>query len=173
MEFVKWNLEALVEGGTCVAIVPMQCAIATKGKTALLKKELLEEHTLEAVFSMPDELFYNSDKSVVTCIMVFTAHKPHQKDKETFFGYFKDDGFEKRKKLGRIDAHNKWKGIKEGWLWLYRNRKEVAGKSVMHHVSAKDEWCAEAYMETDYSQLNQIDFEFVVKQYIAYKFLNQ
>ena len=43
----------------------------------------------------------------------------------------------------------------------------------MHHVSAKDEWCAEAYMETDYSQLNQIDFEFVVKQYIAYKFLNQ
>lgn len=173
LEFVKWNLEALVEGGTCVAIVPMQCAIATKGKTALLKKELLEEHTLEAVFSMPDELFYNSDKSVVTCIMVFTAHKPHQKDKETFFGYFKDDGFEKRKKLGRIDAHNKWKGIKEGWLWLYRNRKEVAGKSVMHHVSAKDEWCAEAYMETDYSQLNQIDFEFVVKQYIAYKFLNQ
>lgn len=173
LEFVKWNLEALVEGGTCVAIVPMQCAIATKGKTALLKKELLEEHTLEAVFSMPDELFYNSDKSVVTCIMVFTAHKPHQKDKETFFGYFKDDGFEKRKKLGRIDAHNKWKGIKEGWLWLYRNSKEVAGKSVMHHVSAKDEWCAEAYMETDYSQLNQIDFEFVVKQYIAYKFLNQ
>lgn len=79
LEFVKWNLEALVEGGTCVAIVPMQCAIATKGKTALLKHELLEKHTLEAVFSMPDELFYNSDKSVVTCIMIFTAHKPHQK----------------------------------------------------------------------------------------------
>ena len=113
LEFVKWNLEALAEGGTCVAIVPMQCAIATKGKTALLKKELLEKHTLEAVFSMPDELFYNSDKSVVTCIMVFTAHKPHPKGKETFFGYFKDDGFEKRKKLGRIDVHNKWGKIKE------------------------------------------------------------
>lgn len=171
--FVKWNLEALVEGGTCVAIVPMQCAIATKGKTALLKKELLEKHTLEAVFSMPDELFYNSDKSVVTCIMVFTAHKPHPKDKETFFGYLKNDGFEKRKKLGRIDVHNKWKSIKDEWLRLYRNRKEVAGKSVMHYVSWEDEWCAEAYMETDYSQLNQIDFERVVKQYIAYKFLNQ
>ena len=158
LEFVKWNLEALVEGGTCIAIVPMQCAIATKGKTALLKKELLEKHTLEAVFSMPDELFYNSDKSVVTCIMVFTAHKPHQKDKETFFGYFKDDGFEKRKKLGRIDVHNRWMKIKEEWLRLYRNRKEVAGKSVMHHVSVKDEWCAEAYLETDYTLLSKDDF---------------
>lgn len=172
MEFVKWNLEALVEGGVCVAIVPMQCAIATKGKTALLKKELLEKHTLEAVFSMPDELFYNSDKSVVTCIMVFTAHKPHSKDKETFFGYFKDDGYEKRKKLGRIDVHNTWSKIKEEWLFLYRNRKEVIGKSVMHHVTAKDEWCAEAYMKTDYSILKQSDFEKTVKEYIAYKFLN-
>lgn len=158
LEFVKWNLEALVEGGTCVAIVPMQCAISTKGKTALLKKELLEKHTLEAVFSMPDELFYNSDKSVVTCIMIFTAHKPHPEDKETFFGYFKDDGYEKRKKLGRIDVHNKWTKIKEEWLRLYKNRKEISGKSVMHHVSFKDEWCAEAFMETDYNKLNKLSF---------------
>lgn len=61
---------------------------------------------------------------------------------------------------------------KKEWLLLYRNRKEVVGKSVMHHVEAKDEWCAEAYMETDYSLLNQKDFERTVKQYIAYKFLN-
>ena len=160
LEFIKWNLEALVEGGTCVAIVPMQCAIAgekTK-KIFALKKELLSNHTLEAVFSMPDELFYNSDKSVATCVMVFTAHKPHPNGKETFFGYFKDDGFEKRKNLGRIDAHNKWSKIKEEWLYLYRNRKEVVGKSVMHSVTAKDEWCAEAYMQTDYNKLSPIDF---------------
>lgn len=169
LEFVKWNLEALVEGGTCVAIVPMQCAISTKDKTVSLKKELLDKHTLEAVFSMPDELFYNSDKSVVTCIMVFTAHKPHPKDKETFFGYFKDDGFEKRKNLGRIDVHNKWGKIKEEWLRLYRNRKEVAGKSVMHHVEAKDEWCAEAYMETDYNGISKPQFEKTIRDYIAFK----
>ncbi len=174
LEFVKWNLEALVEGGTCVAIVPMQCAIAGEKKKKIyeLKKELLAKHTLEAVFSMPDELFYNSDKSVVTCIMVFTAHKPHPANKETFFGYFKDDGFEKRKKLGRIDVYGKWSEIKDEWLYLYRNRKEMVGKSVMRHVTAKDEWCAEAYMETDYSVLNQADFIQTVKQYIAYKFLN-
>ena len=34
------------------------------------------------------------------------------------------------------------------------------------------EWCAEAYMETDYSTLSQNDFEMAIKQFIAYKFLN-
>ncbi len=172
LEFVKWNLEALVEGGTCVAIVPMQCAIATKGKIVQLKKELLEKHTLEAVFSMPNELFYNSDKSVVTCVMVFTAHKPHPVNKKTFFGYFKNDGFEKRKNLGRIDARGKWESIKDEWTYLYRSNEEVVGKSVKHFVTEKDEWCAEAYMETDYTQLSQSDFIRIIKQYISYKFIN-
>lgn len=176
LEFVKWNLEALVEGGTCIAIVPMQCAIATEKKKKIyeLKKELLSKHTLEAVFSMPDELFYNSDKSVVTCVMVFKAHKTHPSDKETFFGYFKDDGFDKRKKLGRIDVHGKWSAIKQEWLYLYRNRKEVAGKSVMHHVSAKEEWCAEAYMETQYGLLSTNMFGKSVRDYINYRiYFNQ
>lgn len=174
LEFVKWNLEALVEGGTCIAIVPMQCAIAGEKKKKIysLKKELLSKHTLEAVFSMPDELFYNSDKSVVTCVMVFTAHKPHPKDKETFFGYFKDDGFEKRKKLGRIDVYGKWNRIKENWLYLYRNRKECVGKSVMYHVEAKDEWCAEAYMETDYKNMSAMDFIDDLCRYSTYLIRN-
>ena len=153
LEFVKWNLEALQQGGICVAIVPMQCAIATRGKTARLKKELLEKHTLKAVFSMPDELFYNSNKSVATCVMVFEAHRRHPGSFKTFFGYFKDDGFEKRKKLGRIDVRMRWNSIMKRWLDLYQSGDEAVGESVKHHVEWNDEWCAEAYMETDYSQL--------------------
>ncbi len=170
LEFVKWNLDALTEGGTCIAIVPMQCAIAgaRKAKTYNLKAELLEKHTLEAVFSMPDELFYNSDKSVVTCVMVFTAHKKHPSTKETFFGYFKDDGFEKRKKLGRIDVHSKWNKIKEEWISLYNTHVDVSGKSIWKHVNAKDEWCAEAYMETDYSTLTSSAFKETIRNYINY-----
>lgn len=174
LEFVKWNLEALIDGGICVAIVPMQCAIAgTRSKKVYeLKKELLEKHTLEAVFSMPEELFYNSDKSVATCVMVFKAHNPHPSNKETFFGYFKDDGFEKRKKLGRIDVHGKWSKIKEEWLYFYRNSKEVVGKSVMRHVTAKDEWCAEAYMETDYKHLSNLCFIKDLCEYSTYLMRN-
>jgi type I restriction-modification system DNA methylase subunit len=168
LEFVLNNLECLVDGGTCVAIVPMQSALAQTGKVFELKKRLLEHHTLEAVFSMPDELFINSDVGVVACIMVFTSHKAHPKNKETFFGYYKDDGFEKRKNKGRIDVYGKWDAIKEKWVSYYLNGKEEPGKSVKKAVTAKDEWCAEAYMETDYSTLNSEDFKKNLKDYVLF-----
>jgi len=159
----------LVDGGTCIAIVPMQSALAQSGKTYELKKELLTKHTLEAVFSMPNELFFNSKVNVVTCVMVFTAHRTHPKNKKTFFGYFKNDGFDKRKNLGRLDVHGAWKDrIKAQWLEAYQNREPVNGLSVLRTVTAEDEWCAEAYMETDYSQLTLESFEEVVKRHALF-----
>ena len=103
--------------------------------------------------SMPDDLFYNTDNGVVTAIVVFRAHIPHPANRETYFGYWKDDGFEKRKHKGRIDAYEKWQSIKTEWLDSYVNRKDVPGLSVNKKVTSTDEWCAEAYMETDYSSL--------------------
>ena len=93
LEFVRNNLECLQEGGTCVAIVPMSSALGIKGKIGKLKEDILDKHTLEAVLSMPDELFFNSNTSVVTCIMIFTAHRPHPSMKKVFLGYYKDDKF--------------------------------------------------------------------------------
>ncbi len=165
LEFVLNNLECLVEGGTCVAIVPMQSALAQSGRVYEYKKQLLEKHTLEAVLSMPDELFFNSNVGVVSCIMVFTAHKPHPKSKETYFGYYKDDGFVKRKIKGRVDAYDKWEAIKEKWLTYFFNRKNEAGFSISKSVSADDEWAAEAYMETDYTNLSKDDFIKTIKNY--------
>ncbi|MBL0145392.1 MAG: hypothetical protein IPP48_06175 [Chitinophagaceae bacterium] len=115
---------------------------------------------------MPDELFFNSNVGVVSCIMVFTAHKAHPKNKETYFGYWKDDGFVKRKIKGRYDALNKWQSVKEKWIESYINKKSIAGMSVMKSVTADDEWCAEAYMETDYNSLNEIDFIKTIKDFV-------
>lgn len=174
LEFVLNNLDCLVDGGTCVAIVPMQSALSQSGKTYELKKELLSKHTLEGVFSMPGELFFNSKVNVVTCIMVFTAHKSHPKNKKTFFGYFKDDGFDKRKNLGRLDVHGYWKDrIKAQWLTAYLNRETIKGLSIVKAVTADDEWCAEAYMETDYSELTLEDFEDTVREYAASAIVNR
>lgn len=170
LEFILNNLDCLVEGGICIAIVPMQSGLAQKGRVYELKKKLLQKHTLEAVLSMPDELFFNSNVGVISCIMVFTAHKKHPKNKETFFGYFKDDGFVKRKVHGRIDAYGKWPKIKENWLSLYLNKKSIPGISVNKCVTPDDEWCAEAYMETDYSKLSKNDFIKTIKNYI---FINE
>jgi len=170
--FIWNNLETLQKGGKCIAIVPMSCALAQSGEMLSWKNKILEHHTLDAVMSMPDELFHNSKVGVVTCVMVFTAHIPHPTGKKTWFGYWKDDGFVKVKNKGRIDAKEKWNDIKKQWVNAYMNKEVIAGHSVMKEVNAEDEWCAEAYMETDYSEMNQDKFIEVIKNYIAFQFLN-
>ena len=169
LEFVEQLLSVLTTRGTAVAVVPINCALGTTCKD--VRERLFRKHTLEAVFSMPTEIF-NPAASAPPCVMVWTANVPHPENKQTFFGYFRDDGFVKRKKLGRIDAFGKWDAIKQQWLDLYQNKKEMAGFSVMHCVKHTDEWCAEAYMETDYSKLQDADFERKIKEYVAFKYLN-
>jgi type I restriction-modification system DNA methylase subunit len=169
-QFILANLDCLTQGGKCVAIVPMQEALATGGKVWEFKKKVLENHTLEAVFSMPDELFFNSKVGVVSCIMVFTAKRPHPSGKEVYFGYYKDDGFVKRKNRGRIDLFGKFENeIKHKWISNYRNHKDTDGLSVLKIVSADDEWCAEAYMQTDYSDLSVDDFADTIKKFALFK----
>ncbi len=173
LKFIFHNLECLVDGGTCVAIVPMQSALATNGKVLEYKKKLLSSHTLEAVLSMPDELFFNSKVGVVSCIMIFTAHKPHPKNKETYFGYYKNDGFVKRKIQGRIDAYGYWDAIKENWTSSYLNRKSKPGFSINRVVTPLNEWSAEAYMETDYSKITKEDFITILLNYSTFLLSNR
>ena len=169
-EFILNNLACLEQGGRCIAIVPMQSALATTGKVYEFKEEILRKHTLEAVFSMPNELFFNSKVGVVSCIMIFTAKRPHPKTKEVYFGYYKDDGFVKRKYQGRIDLHGTFESrIKNEWLSAFLNRKEKPGFSVCQPIAANDEWCAEVFMTTDYSTLKKEAFERKIRDYVSYR----
>lgn len=172
LEFVLNNLEMLQRGGTCVAIVPISCVLAQDGQGVELKRRLFEKHTLEGVLSMPAELFHNSKVGVTTASLIVTAHIPHPRQKKTWFGYCRDDGFVKTKHLGRLDLHNRWPAIRERWVGTFFAREVIAGFSVMQRVTAEDEWCAEAYMETDYSELTQKDFEEVVRNYAMFRLLN-
>ena len=164
LEFIEQLLNVLEPRGLAVAVVPMSCAIGTKFKE--VRQRLFKYHTLKAVFSMPDDIFYPTGTNV--CVMVWEAHKSHDSNKPTFFGYCKDDGFVKRKKMGRIDYYNKWDDIEKEWLDLYENKKVVDGKSAIQCVNASDEWLCEAYMKTDYSTLTQQDFQQTVNDYLAY-----
>jgi type I restriction-modification system DNA methylase subunit len=168
-EFILNNLECLEHNGICVAIIPMERVMSAKKTTIELKQRILDNHTLEAVMSMPDDLFYNTDNGVVTAIVVFRAHVPHKANKETYFGYWKNDGFEKKKNKGRINAYDMWEPIKNKWLDSYVNRKSIPGLSVTNKITASDEWCAEAYMETDYSDISPEDFVKEVKRYVLFK----
>lgn len=167
LAFVQNMLDLLEPGGTGVVVVPMSCAIGTKFKTE--REKLFKHHTLKAVFSMPDDIFYSNNANTNVCVMVWTAHKPHDSTKQTFFGYYKNDGFVKAKKLGRIDKFNRWENIKQEWLDLYENLDVKDGLTAKKPVKWNDEWLCEAYMETDYSNLKQSDFEQTINNFLAYK----
>ena len=169
--FVKYIADT-VGKGRLVTLLPMSCAIGTSGIIADIKEQLLDKHTLDAVFSFPAEMFYPG-ASAVACCMVFDLGRPHSDDKETFFGYFKDDGFEKRKGVGRVDIKNKWDEIEKEWLSLYDHRETKIGKSITKRVNAEDEWCAEAYMETDYSNLCEGNFINTLRDYAAFLIQNE
>ena len=169
--FVKYIADT-VGRGRLVTLLPMSCAIGTSGIIEDIKEQLLDKHTLDAVFSFPADMFYPG-ASAVACCMVFDLGRPHSADKETFFGYFKDDGFEKRKGIGRVDIKNKWDEIEKEWLSLYEHRETKIGKSITRCVTAEDEWCAEAYMETDYSNLSEENFIDTLRDYAAFLIQNE
>ena len=153
---------------------------ATIGSSSLIKNEkaaMLENNTLDAVFTLPNEIFYPG-ACASACCMVFTLGKPHKNSdgtfNKTFFGYYKEDGFKKKKNLGRVeqfdnDNNSRWKRIEERWLDLYRNKIVEDGISAMQTVSSEDEWLCEAYMKTDYSKLCESDFQKTLNNYLAYQ----
>lgn len=171
-EFILNNLDALEPGGTCIAIIPISCVIEKTTIAENLKKRVLEKHTLEAVLSMPEELFHNSKVNTVTCAVIMTAHKPHPKGKKTWFAYCRDDGFIKMKNKGRIDANHTWDDIREKWVSAFRNREVVDKFSLMREVNEKDEWCVEAYLETNYDEFTFEDYETTVKKYLMFNFMD-
>lgn len=167
-----------VKTGKLAVLLPMACAIgAEKAKDIRkFKEKMLQEHTLDAVFSLPTDMFHPG-ASANACCMIFNLGTRHENSpiEGTFFGYFKDDGFVKKKNLGRVEKTKEnstegiWNDIEAKWLELYRNRKTETGLSIVRKVKATDEWLCEAYMETDYSKLTNRDFEKTIREFYAFQ----
>ena len=171
--FVEWVAKQVSSHCKMAVLLPMQAAIGSSNDVKEFKKKMLDNYTLDAVFSLPVEIFYPGAAAVAVC-MVFDLSQKHEKaNKETFFGYYRDDKFTKRKGLGRVEltddnGNSLWAKTEEMWLDLYKNKKIVAGLSVMKKVNWEDEWLAEAYMETDYNQLKSDSFQKVINDYLSY-----
>ncbi|UWY22496.1 SAM-dependent methyltransferase [Corynebacterium kroppenstedtii] len=119
MVFVQFISDCIVEANSqrqknnestktvrMAVILPVAAAIGSNKLLKETKQRLLANNTLEAVFTLPNEIFYPG-ASVSACMMVFTLGKPHYDGdapaKDTFFGYYKDDAHKKKKNLGRIE----------------------------------------------------------------------
>lgn len=174
--FVKYIAELLNSkniSATLAVLLPVACAIGTSGEIARIKTEILRENSLKAVFTLPNEIFYPG-ASASACCMVFEIGKKHEDNPFTFFGYYKDDGFKKKKNLGRVEqidpvtGKSKWVEIEQKWLDVYKKHEAIDGFSAVHKVSGDDEWLCEAYMNTDYSKLTDADFQQTLNNYLAY-----
>ena len=157
-------------------LLPVAAAIGTGTRLTQMKHKMLENNTLDAVFTLPNEIFYPG-ASACACCMVFTVGKPHIKADgtvdETFFGYYKDDGFKKKKNLGRIeqfesDGTSKWRTIENDWLKLFHNKTVVDGLTAKAEINGDAEWLCEAYMKTDFTKLCEDDFQDSLNKYLAF-----
>lgn len=174
--FLKYIADILNEckiQATIAVLLPVACAIGNSREIEKIKIELLEQNTLDAVFTLPNEIFYPGASASACCMVLKTGRKNADSGK-TFFGYYKEDGFKKKKNLGRIEQMNpetgesEWELIKSKWIDLYNNRVSVDGLSVTQTVTGKDEWLCEAYMKTDYSKLSEVDFQATINEYLSY-----
>ena len=175
VKFIADTLNSINHHAKLAVLLPVACAIGTSGEIARLKEEILKENTLDAVFTLPNEIFYPG-ASASACCMVFKIGTKHSDvaNPDTYFGYYKEDGFKKKKNLGRVEqvdsntGKSKWVEIENRWIELYRNRQSVDGLSATHKVNGDDEWLCEAYMKTDYTKLTEEDFQQTINDYLAY-----
>lgn len=174
--FLKYIADVLNEckiQATIAVLLPVACAIGNSKEIESIKIDLLKENTLDAVFTLPNEIFYPGASASACCMVIKTGRKNVDSGK-TFFGYYKEDGFKKKKNLGRIEQLNpatgksEWEEIEKQWLDLYKNRISKDGISVTQNVSGEDEWLCEAYMKTDYTKLSDIDFQKTINEYLSY-----
>lgn len=174
------------QGAKLLCLLPLTCATGSKKPIAFEKERILKNNTLDAVFSLPSEMFYPG-ANVNACCMVFTLGVSHYTRverngvevdvprKETFLGYFKDDGFTKKKNLGRISRVDEsgnplWEKIEKNWLDLYSGNKTNPYIAIRKKITHDDEWLAEAYIETDYDKFlsSYLPFEMSIRQYLAF-----
>lgn len=173
LDFVYSMLEYLDKGGIGIAIVPMSCA--SSKDDLKMRKKIMEKHTLLSVMTMPKKLFQDSHVGTSTCIMVFKAHIKHKdSNNNVFLARWLDDGFVTVPHSGRFDKNGNWISIKNEWLRELKGlSKENSKKFLRKELKASDEWLAEAYVETDYSQLNDTDFINQIKKYALFKYLDE
>lgn len=173
LDFVYSMLEYLKPGGIGIAIVPMSCASSKDDKK--MREAIMEKHTLLATMTMPKKLFQESKVGTSTCIMVFRAHIKHSdSSKIVFLSRWLEDGFVTIPHVGRYDKNNAWMSMKDEWL---RQLKGVAKPDntvyLKKELGKNDEWLAEAYVETDYSLLTEMEFENQLKKYALFKYMQE
>lgn len=167
ISFVEHLLDSVVEGGRVIAIVPQSSMTGKTKDEQDFKENILKHHTLEGVITLSGDTFYGV--GVNPCIAIFTAHKPHSKDKECKFIDFKDDGFKVAPHIGLVETEYA-KDKKQHLLDVWFDRIEAPTKfCVKSTVEATDEWLHAFYYFNDEIPTEE-DFEKTIANYLSFEF---
>ena len=89
--FVSAALDAMVDGGILFSLLPMDSMFGSREEKVWRSDELLKKHTLLAVVSFPDELFYPAAQKQVVGVVIKKGF-PHPQDQSVFWGRINRDG---------------------------------------------------------------------------------
>lgn len=167
ISFVEHLLDSVVEGGKVIAIVPQSSMTGKTKDEQNFKENILKHHTLEGVITLSGDTFYGV--GVNPCIAIFTAHKPHPKDKECKFIDFKDDGYKVAPHIGLLETESA-KDKRQHLLDVWFGRIEAPTKfCVKSTVEATDEWLHAFYYFNDEIPTEE-DFEKTIADYLSFEF---
>jgi len=140
------------------------------GKTKadkLVKKQILEKHTLEGVITLNKETFYGVGTN--TCIAVLIAHRPHPPQKYCKFINYEDDGFVVRKHIGLVEterAKERKARLIDSWV----NDAPAENKFMIKTtIKDSDEWLHSFYYFNDEIP-SEADFEKAIGDYLTFEF---
>ena len=104
--------------------------------------------------------------------MDFKAHIPHNESKSVFFGIWKDDGFAVIPHNGRKNTGT-WENIRQEWIdQLDGSAATDETVWVKQKINHQGEALPEAYVKTDYSLIDDIQFKNIVRKYALYKYMD-
>lgn len=147
INFISKMMDALVEGGKGIAIVPQSTVVGVGKAAKEIKADILKRHTLEGVITLQKDTFYGV--GVNACIVVFTAGIPHDPNHEAKFIDFKDDGYKVAKHVGLVEtneAQDKKEHLLNVWKGVVDAPNEFCVKSL---VKPEDEWLHSFYYFDD------------------------
>ena len=167
ISFVEHLLDSLLKDARAIVIVPQSSMTGKTKEEQAYRENILKHHTLEGVITLSGDTFYGV--GVNPCIAIFTAHKPHSKEKECKFIDFKDDGYKVAPHIGLQETESA-KDKKQHLLDVWFDRIEAPTKfCVKSTVEATDEWLHAFYYFNDEIPTEE-DFEKTISDYLTFEF---
>ncbi|MFV0417400.1 MAG: N-6 DNA methylase [Dysgonomonas sp.] len=167
IHFIKHLLDCLSDNARCIAIVPQSTMVGKNKEDKKIKQEILKKHTLEGVITLNKNTFYGIGTNA--CIVVFTAHKSHAKNKYCKFINFENDGYIVSKHIGLSKTERaKEKKIQLLNCWLHDAPAE-SRFMVKTTIKSDDEWLHSFYYFNDEVPKDE-DFESTINNYLTFEF---